>query len=108
MALGVGERDAFRRDMYTLGMFHSVRYEAYKYVRDWRVAGALMDKLPHPINISSVDNAVWVEITIYSPNGDEEADPIRIVAHQENQPRAIIEACVDALERVLEGLSTDD
>jgi hypothetical protein len=86
VALGIGEKDSFRRDMYCLGMFHSVRYEADKFVRDWRVAGALMEKVYfHSSGEFMVLCNSIKHIEVRSPDA---------------LTRAIIEGCVEVLERV--------
>lgn len=85
--------------IYTFGDGTLSAKDADRFVRDWRVAGALIDKLSHTmvLKISTVDSAAWVDITEYSPNGDEEALPVGWEAHDVNTPRAINEACVEAL-----------
>ena len=94
VALGVGEKDTFRPYMYTLGKFESVRYEADEYVRDWRVAGALMEKCQkiYAEYIGEPEQVVYARAennrTWEWPSG-------------ESLPRTIIEACVEALEPVL-------
>ena len=84
VALGVGEKDTFRSDMYTLGKFHSVRYEADEYVRDWRVAGALMEKFgnDHDRLMKALIHACAMMVCI-PPRGP--------LSH------AIIAACMEAL-----------
>ena len=98
IALGIGSCDNKSR--------HGPRYQpteyphdAYGFVRDPRVAMAMMDKLHHAmvIKIKTVDSAAWVDITEYSPNGDEEELPVLVVAHEENISYAINKACVEIL-----------
>ena len=80
VASGVGVKDAFRSSMYSLGLFEGVRYEAEEFVRDWRVAGAMMEKL-------MFEKGIWLDI---EPDG---------CAYRESGdlPRAINEACAEAL-----------
>lgn len=65
----------------------------HDFVRDWRVAGALMEKLPlWHIRILGGD-------VVIAPN-DEWGCPDysqRVDAESDSLPRAIIEACVEAL-----------
>ncbi len=93
VVLGVGEKDTFRPYMYTLGKFESVRYEADKYVRDWRVAGALMEKCRKG------------HLYSWTPFGEFEVQWGVLAYHHkevdidrvDDLPRAIIEACVKVL-----------
>lgn len=66
------------------------------FVRDWRVAGALMEKIHNPIKIICCEETYCVEITVYS--SDEEAEPTVTRRFDPNsRSRAIIEACVEVL-----------
>ena len=57
---------------------------------------------PHiAFNISVVDSAAYVEMLIYCPNGDEEAQPLRFVGHELEESIAFIKAIVDS--KVLAG-----
>ncbi|KKK50083.1 hypothetical protein LCGC14_3128560 [marine sediment metagenome] len=85
VALGVGEKDTFRPDMYTLGKFESVRYEADKYVRDWRVAGVCLEKA---LQIGFMTLAAVVAKAI-DDTGNAKSGSL---------PRALIEAYVEASE----------
>ena len=86
VALGVITRDAFRHNMYSLqstdGQFVGVRYEAKEIVRDWRVAGALMEKMSTSDICHSIGADRW--------NVDDDYEWLQ-------DPRAVIEACVEAL-----------
>ncbi len=106
VASGVGgstdNRTGDEKDYYGMRKFeHGVwtfdyMLEAFDFVRDPRVA---MAKLHHDmvIKIKTVDSAAWVDITVYNPNGDEEALPVDVVAHEESTSYAINLACVEAL-----------
>ncbi len=66
---------------------------ASEFVRDWRVAGALMEKQKRLLTISTpVGGKWWVDT-----ENDEGSDCTR---SNESLPRAIIEACVEALSWV--------
>lgn len=54
---------------------------------------------PHIVfNISVVDSASFVEMLIYNPNGDEEAQPLRFVANETEESMACIKVIVDSGE----------
>ena len=77
VALGVGTKTSFG---YQANGYHVA--EPY-FVRDWRVAGALMEKFTW----NEFDNVIW---DIFVPAKESRCDePI--------DPRAITEACVEAL-----------
>ena len=104
VAAGVGVRDAFRPYMYSLGPFEGVRYEADKFVRDWRVAGAMLELIagkPNWLDIaldrkcrSEPDNVARCWISTKAELEDDET----YHARDESMPRAINEACCDAWE----------
>ena len=65
------------------------------FVRDWRVAGALMERCK-TMEIDSIGNPWWFACNV-------EAGPQPNTYHKakgESLPRTIIEACVEALETV--------
>ncbi len=47
-------------------------------------------------NISVIDSACYVEMFIYNPNGDEEAQPLRFVAHEVDESMAFFKVIVDS------------
>ncbi len=52
---------------------------------------------PHIVfNISVVDSASFVEMLIYNPNGDDEAQPLRFVANEMEESMACIKVIVDS------------
>ena len=52
---------------------------------------------PHIVfKISVIDSASYVEMLIYNPNGDEEAQPLRFVSHETDEAIAFIKAIVDS------------
>lgn len=64
----------------------------YTFVRDWRVAGALMDRCDATF-IERLNGTTW------ACRADHEyGDRSREWYENESLPRAIIEACVEALE----------
>jgi len=68
--------------------------EAPEFLRDWRVAGALMEKcyeLDVDVCPDSCDGVVEAIFTA------EKYMPLKTVAIDDSLPRAIIEACVEAL-----------
>lgn len=71
----------------------------YQFVRDWRVAGALIEKTTHAITITCCEDDYCIEITDYTK--DEEAKPIITRVFDPNSRcRAIIEACVEAKGKI--------
>ena len=87
VALGVGAKCPNGRyvDRSVDGDF----YSDAEFVRDWRVAGALMEKVG---NIGLVGELFDQADLWYKPT----------------EPRTIIEACVEALEPVVEGTSPNE
>ena len=87
VALGIGKRTSF-----CMEINGSVLSES-KFVRDWRVAGALMEKVKDREWLTNVahDGVVFV-----FTDRDEPYDCIEIAG--ESLPRTIIEACVEALD----------
>ena len=57
-----------------------------KFVRDWRVAGAMMEKVDH-VELSKLPNGEW-EASVYEEG--------RGLVFNESAPRAIIESCCEA------------
>ena len=89
VALGVGKK--------LDELYYSWGQQSDKFVRDWRVAGALMEKVPegfliwqqkYPDLAGMKVQPVWVV----------EGQTDNIDARNDSLPRAIIEACCDALE----------
>lgn len=85
--------------VYTIPNTAEAEESAHDFVRDPRVAIAMTEKLYHSMSISikTIDSAAFVEVIEYGPNGDEEAKPIRTVAHEQDTSYAINKACVEAL-----------
>jgi len=105
VALGIGgyakltEADTEPYDFY--GDFQS----ADQFVRDWRVAGALMEKCIgmaiEPLEIDSGYGRGWEVCNCFSVNskfGGGDHCYKFCKAENESLPRAIIEACVEALD----------
>jgi len=75
-----------------------------QFVRDWRVAGALMEKCvveELELHLSNVRADTRVcNIDRFAPDESEQINdyvPVSIGRYERNLPRAIIEACVEAL-----------
>lgn len=52
---------------------------------------------PHIVfNISVVDSASYVEMHVYNPNGDEEAQPLRFIAHETDESMAFFKVIIDS------------
>ena len=93
VALGVGLEQSMFTDDYT---YHGIGITADKAVRDWRVAGALMGKVIEWGGFSYVGSCTTDTF---------QASAFRGYGHQkktnhgvdESLPRAIIEACVEAI-----------
>ena len=97
VALGVGT--AILDDMYgwrykAPGSHEEI--EAIYFVRDWRVAGAMMEKV----------DSVYLEALVAPMNlpdswqaqASMDAMPTKWIVHQSSGPRAINEVCVEALD----------
>ncbi len=95
VALGVGAWDAFSPDtlIWPPGASSPVHYK--QFVNDWHVAGALLEKA----------NTAWYGVSTYQDG----SGPFHVTVERskytdwsskadESLPRAIIEACCDALE----------
>ena len=92
VALGVGADwgDNFP-GRYRLGITYTLAVDAYAFVRDWRVAGALMEMC----DMSFVER---LNATTWACRADHEyGDRTREWYENNSLPRAIIEACVEAL-----------
>jgi hypothetical protein len=91
VALGVGTLSADNKS-YWLPCGNLYVTSAYKFVRDWRVAGALMEKALNGERLLNIahDKTVFIFTGLEPP-----ADYIEV--QSESLPRAIIEACVEAL-----------
>jgi len=83
VALGVGKK--------LDSIYYSWGQQSDKFVRDWRVAGALMEKVPTIELAQLVNSQGWA-----AQAADE--DCLYTEVRNESAPRAIIEACVEALE----------
>jgi len=82
-------RGVFKSVPGTTASFYEIdglRYTAYKFVRDWRVAGALMEKV-QASSLLSHNTLRWITLM----------RDIRRISLDVPLPRAIIEACVEAL-----------
>ena len=100
VALGVGKANQIYPD--ALGRFYQIDTNAdwqtsvneTKFVRDWRVTGALMEKEELvSVRYWMTDIGVWhVEHDYMPPDGK--------IFVSESLPRAICEACVDALTQL--------
>ncbi len=78
---------------------HQIGYLDQQYVFD--VLAAHLRKQaqsdPHIVfKISVVDSASYVEMIIYNPNGDEEADPLLFVANETDEAMAFLKVIVDS------------
>ena len=92
VALGVGLRNPDEKDWFVYGipsLFPATT--AKHFVRDWRVAGALMEKVP------TIELAQLVNSQGWAAQAANE-DCLYTEVRNESAPRAIIEACVEALE----------
>ena len=108
VALGVGKfRPAINEDgihvrSYDMYQINYNELHTSKFVRDWRVAGALMEKCKRIDARQPNDDGPWNVHVYNGPN--KYGDSWKV----ESLPRAIIEACVEALEPVQTGQTTDD
>lgn len=84
IALGVGNNT---HDLYAFGAYHVIGCTFTDFVRDWQVAGALMEKCDD-VEIGSLSGDSWAVIC---------NDQSSTQAWNKSLPRAIIEACVEAL-----------
>jgi len=84
VALGVGKK--------LDELYYSWGQQSDKFVRDWRVAGALMEKCTdlHYDTMPGITTVI-----AWANNGNDSSEEIEVT---ESLPRAIIEACVEALE----------
>jgi len=99
VALGVAARNpcasSSRFEYFPNPPMEDENCDAEYLVRDWRVAGALMEK-------SEIEVRIFQQ-SRYSDKGDKwtvsfsHGYPHLFSAHDESLPRAIIEACVEAL-----------
>ena len=92
IALGVGYQGTYPLSCDGVGFYHEP-YEdggmcAELYVRDWRVAGALMEKCSG-VNTVRRDGK-WKSYAVKNFG-------VALTAGNDSMPRAIIEACVEAL-----------
>ena len=99
VALGVGGHWDDRGYRYRLGITDKLSVDAYAFVRAWRVAGALIQKL--------CDSSPWGSMVL-NPSGEsynaycetrktEYSKARNAHTKQESLPRAINEACVEVL-----------
>ena len=89
IALGVGNNT---HDLYAFDAYHVIGCTFTDFVLDWRVAGALMEKVHH---IQKTTNS-WDQTVIIAAPERPGKDRIYIVV-EESTTRAITEACVEAL-----------
>ena len=87
VALGVGNN---MYDLYAIGAYHVIGCTASDFVRDWRVAGALMEKCDSTYPEKLIDGRWQVQASV-------DAMPTEWIT-TESLPRAIIEACCEALD----------
>ena len=93
VALGVGHRSSADDRWYGTGV-EIPDHHASGFVRDWRVAGALMEKC-QAVFVEKLTEDVW------ACRADKAYGERTRNWHEDGSlPRAIIEACVRALERV--------
>ena len=95
VALGVGYTSedgyyALNKEMYD-DLHQSYLLSAEEFTSDWRVAGALMEK------VSCVGLAVLVNMSEWQAMAFPPDDCEAFEVINESAPRAIIEACVEAL-----------
>ena len=98
VALGVGHKGTSGKDWYSTGV-EIPSLHSYEFVRNWRVAGALMEKcydkeidLSTHTGIAAHNGENWVGLT--------SNDKDWTTSIGDSLPRAIIEATVEVLERV--------
>ena len=100
VALGVGGKSSSYGDVYHLpgsGFGSPDTTDSIDFVRDWRVAGALMEKCAS-VEIDTIGNPWWVAAYALKRDPDGHQLPERwFKSKGDNLPRAIIEACVEAL-----------
>ena len=100
VALGVGQRLPDEKDWW-LYWLDSIGAPAKLFVTDWRVAGTLMEKcigmtLHEELEIDSGYSRGW---EVYNCFAFGDGQPYKHTkANGESLPRAIIEACVEALK----------
>jgi len=94
VALGVGVQgmDGSFLDLYHMPGYSDDPLHPEHFVHDWRVAGALMERLPAEatIHINFYD---LMDVDIFNPDCTHAAN-----SRAESLPRAIIEACAAALQ----------
>ena len=93
VALGVCLEQSMFTDDYT---YHGIGVTADKAVRDWRVAGALMDMVREREWLVNTMHDGYVYVFTDMDNGGEENDGT-FCSETTEWPRAIVEACVEAL-----------
>jgi len=100
VALGVGEATEWVSGLwrYTIGGDYSgYDLDAGSFIEDWRVAGALMEKIPTD---GHGDEDRYFEVAKLEDKYEASATHIEgcySIAYNKSLPRAIIEACVGAL-----------
>ena len=98
VALGVGKANQIYPD--GLGRFYQVDMDAdwqtsvsdKKFVHDWRVAGALMERVGDESFTRTLSQLVWRQVLVVDPEN------INVSSRDESLPRAIIAAYVEAWE----------
>ena len=96
VALGVGRKTEWVRDVWRYSLGDSQDMPDIDFVRDWRIAGALLQKGESHF-IEKLTRTTWA-VRSDKPYGEGKT---REWYENESLPRAIIEACVEALEPVL-------
>ncbi len=97
VALGVGEKDDATEYCYSIT--RSLWMPVKRFVNDWRVAGALMEKVDSCYPEKLIDGRWQVQASMAAMPIDTEW------AVSESLPRAICEACVETLENGLQAVS---
>ena len=101
VALGVGNNT---HDLYAFGAYHVIGCAFSDFVRDWRVAGALMERMPDEVLIWRInyedEDLEGGELISLQTGHAWVIEPTRTKDARQNEslPRAIIEACVEALD----------
>lgn len=90
VSLGVGEDHSGDLDWYSFNGTIGAQQRAEQFVRDWRVAGALIEKYLQSGNYPSAFIDYWEDGNFSCVTTSD--------GYDESLPRAIIEACVEALK----------
>ena len=98
VALGVGSTHGCLYSHILKPVFEQLA-PAGMFIRDWRVAGTLMEKYGRFIKIDSMGDQEWI-VACCRPGSREHIGHIL--------PRTIVEACVEELDLVQTGLTHDE